>query len=413
MKNEKQHLLPREISFDSFKDFFFPNVQTIDPKLKSTFYKQATASLSLIIIAVTALSLLMLALSLFSNISTFELIKTLLIIFAFFAAIIIVRRLFSIERLDYSLLVLTIFFILSWGVAKDVSNFGVEYNAYGWMFVSVVFFGLVFMPFMPKFSLILAVYCSVLYMVLWVLFVIPLVEPTIFLGSNAGNWFSGLLQNIQSGKSSMEQHHFYTATHFIVYFLFGGLAFIFRAANLRSYIKTVMIDKKLSNQEIELKAARALLLKPESQHLEFKSSARWDYRENKTNKELEKVIIKTIAGFMNSDGGILFIGVDDNGNAVGLEKDFNSLGKKDSDGFHAFIIRIISAHIGREYCENVRIFFHLIDNKEVCSVSVEPSQVPVFLEKHEGAFFVRTGNSTQRLNAKEALEYIGRHFQKT
>ncbi|GEM_PF-607061 len=407
-----EHLLPRNIDRNALREYFFPDIKSIDPKLKETFYKQATASLFLIIIAVTGLGALMLFLSLFSSISTFALAKTLFIIFIVFALIIVLRRLLPTTRADYALLIFTVFFIASWSVAKDVSNFGVDFNAYGWMFAAVIFFGLVFMPFTPRFSLLVAGYCSGLYLILWILFVIPIIGPETFAGSFLGDLFSGLLTNIQTGRANMEQFGFYTAWHFMIYFLFGGLAFIFRAANLRSFIKTVVIGKRLSNQETELRAARALLSKPESQHLEFKSSARWDYRENKTNKELEKVIIKTIAGFMNSDGGILFIGVDDDGKAVGLEKDFQSLGKKDSDGYQAFLIRLVSAYLGREHCEGVRVFFHEIDDKEVCSVSVEPSETAVFIEKLEGAFFVRTGNSTQQLNAKEANEYIGRHFTK-
>jgi hypothetical protein len=34
------------------------------------------------------------------------------------------------------------------------------------------------------------------------------------------------------------------------------------------------------------------------------------------------------------------------------------------------------------------------------------------VEKMEGALYVRTGNSTQELNTKEALEYVGRHFER-
>jgi predicted HTH transcriptional regulator len=50
---------------------------------------------------------------------------------------------------------------------------------------------------------------------------------------------------------------------------------------------------------------------------------------------LEKVISKTIAVFVNSEGDTLFIGVDDDddGNVVGLENDFQVLKKKNIYGF--------------------------------------------------------------------------------
>ena len=49
----------------------------------------------------------------------------------------------------------------------------------------------------------------------------------------------------------------------------------------------------------------------ESDLVEFKSSARWDYRELKPNKVLEGVIAKTLAGFLNAKGGTLLIGASD------------------------------------------------------------------------------------------------------
>jgi predicted HTH transcriptional regulator len=59
--------------------------------------------------------------------------------------------------------------------------------------------------------------------------------------------------------------------------------------------------------------------------LEFKSSLRWGVPEGGVNKTLEKVIVKTIAGFLNSkDGGTLLIGVADNGTILGLEGDYGS-----------------------------------------------------------------------------------------
>jgi hypothetical protein len=48
-----------------------------------------------------------------------------------------------------------------------------------------------------------------------------------------------------------------------------------------------------------------LISQGESSQLEFKSSARWDLRENKKNKAMEQIILKTVAAFLNSQGGTL------------------------------------------------------------------------------------------------------------
>jgi hypothetical protein len=52
-----------------------------------------------------------------------------------------------------------------------------------------------------------------------------------------------------------------------------------------------------------------LIQSGEGQNLEFKSSLRWDLNLSQVNKELTKTVAKTVAGFMNGDGGTLLIGV--------------------------------------------------------------------------------------------------------
>ncbi len=54
----------------------------------------------------------------------------------------------------------------------------------------------------------------------------------------------------------------------------------------------------------------------------------WDYKENKNNKQLEFVIAKTISAFMNSDGGLLVLGIDDNKTVLGIEPDIQLLTRK-------------------------------------------------------------------------------------
>src|SRR5208283_3043698 len=78
---------------------------------------------------------------------------------------------------------------------------------------------------------------------------------------------------------------------------------------------------------------RELIAQGESDSLEFKSSFRWDLRENKVNRALEGVVLKTIAGYMNGNGGTLLIGVADDGRVVGLGHDYPTLKKPDRDGF--------------------------------------------------------------------------------
>src|SRR5262249_42342741 len=91
---------------------------------------------------------------------------------------------------------------------------------------------------------------------------------------------------------------------------------------------------------------RELIRRGETSRVEFKASLRFDFKEQKVNKELTKVVVKTIAGFMNSEGGTLLIGVADNGDVVGLERDIETLSKKLTDGFELALRTAIANLLG-------------------------------------------------------------------
>ncbi len=145
----------------------------------------------------------------------------------------------------------------------------------------------------------------------------------------------------------------------------------------------------------------------ENESVEFKSSIRYDYHQKSTNKELELVIAKTISGFMNANGGKLLIGVDDDGNILGLENDFKTLKNKNKDGYERKIFEIIAFYLGKEACFNNHVTFYEFTNKLVCLVYIEPSNNPVYLsENGKTGFYVRTGNATYPLSIKDTVKYL-------
>ena len=150
----------------------------------------------------------------------------------------------------------------------------------------------------------------------------------------------------------------------------------------------------------------------ESATLEFKSTLRWDVQQNKVNKDLQKVIAKTIAALLNSEGGTLVIGVSDDGDIYGIEPDLKSLGRQDTDGFFQTLVQVLDNYLGREFIPFVKPRFENHDDKTVCVVEVEASPKPVFL--HEGSsseFHIRAGNTTRPLDLETAYDYIGMHWQ--
>ncbi|MDO9168809.1 MAG: ATP-binding protein [Methylobacter sp.] len=152
----------------------------------------------------------------------------------------------------------------------------------------------------------------------------------------------------------------------------------------------------------------SIIQKGEGSYLEFKSSLRWDMVESRVNRSLEGVVLKTLAGFLNSHlSGTLLIGVSDDGQIIGLDKDYQTLKKPNQDGFEQNLMAAISNNLGTDLCQFVHVLFHVIDNNEVCRLIISPAPRPVFLDQgNTPKFFVRTGGGTRDLNIREALDYI-------
>lgn len=162
-----------------------------------------------------------------------------------------------------------------------------------------------------------------------------------------------------------------------------------------------LVKQDNSNAEIH-----ELILNGETETAEFKSTLRFDLNKGEVNKKLEYVIVKTIAAFMNTEGGTLFIGVDDNQSILGLDADIQTLPKKNQDGFELHLIELIKKFIGGELSQYVKITFPEIEGTAICMVKISKSSKPVFTV-HEGRedFFKRVGCSSQPLSRLEQSEY--------
>ena len=171
------------------------------------------------------------------------------------------------------------------------------------------------------------------------------------------------------------------------------------------------IDLK-NNDGIEDAELKKLILIGENEKLEMKSTLRYDLRQNIVNKNLEFVIAKTVSAFLNSDGGILIIGVDDDGNALGLEKDIETLSKKDIDGFELHLRNIIKKYLGSNFEKYLKVTFPTIDDKTICKVKILKSGKPVFANfEGKDGFYVRNGNSSIPKNREEQSEYEKLHWK--
>ena len=179
------------------------------------------------------------------------------------------------------------------------------------------------------------------------------------------------------------------------------------AKQLRQFISPQDLAAAIKQQSLA-----ELLLAGEGEYLEYKSSFVWDYRRQAANKRLRIPVIKTLAAFMNSAGGVLLIGVDDAGEILGIEADFVTQRKQDVDGWENTFNTMFNQLIGAESRRFVSTVFKTEEGKTVCILSVEPTPYPIFVtDKGEEAFYVRAGNGTQSLSVKNALRYVQTRFE--
>jgi len=123
----------------------------------------------------------------------------------------------------------------------------------------------------------------------------------------------------------------------------------------------------------------------------------------KSGKEIEIGWLKTIAAFMNSDGGILLIGVNDDGKIVGIEAD--DFASEDKCSLHCK--NLINTHIGPEFSRFIHPKMHQVQGKNIMVIECERVRKPVFLSmgKNED-FYVRFGPSSLKLTMSQMAKYL-------
>lgn len=186
-------------------------------------------------------------------------------------------------------------------------------------------------------------------------------------------------------------------------------------SNFEEYVHIIKQMAQSSSGRFMSRDINHLLEEGEGLFVEFKETLRYDARKGEISKDLERVAMKTIVGFMNADGGTLLIGVNDSGKVIGLDRDYKLMPKKNRDSFENHFNMLVKTMIGLSFAKYVAIKFEKVDGQDICIVTVRESHKPAYLlgingDKKE-EFFVRVGNSTQPFSMSETEEYIATHWK--
>ena len=145
----------------------------------------------------------------------------------------------------------------------------------------------------------------------------------------------------------------------------------------------------------------------ESEKIEFKSTLRFNMHTGKFGREIEHAALKSIAAFLNSWGGILLIGVDDQQNITGIDKD--NFENDDKTLLH--LATMVKERMGTHFMQFIKGSIETIDSRKVLRIDVSPSNLPAYLTNNSDEYFyVRTGPSTTELKPSRIYDYIENRF---
>ena len=145
----------------------------------------------------------------------------------------------------------------------------------------------------------------------------------------------------------------------------------------------------------------------ETEGVEFKSTFRVNLYTNKKDRAIEKAALKTMCAFLNTEGGILLIGVDDAGEVLGLAND--NFANHDKLLLH--VTNMIKERIGALHLQFIQFAIEEVDGQDLLRIDCSAATMPAyFLDDEHDAFFIRTGPSTTSLRLRDVPAYIRSRF---
>ena len=160
------------------------------------------------------------------------------------------------------------------------------------------------------------------------------------------------------------------------------------------------LDEVPIEQEIEIQESKNVnvILEGEGNAVEFKPALLYNFKTGKGGISVKAKIATAICAFLNSNGGILYIGLNDDGMPIGLDNDFSlSNGKKPKDYFQNEFDQMIEHFLSFSVKSNIIGCFDELNGKDIFVVTVEPIfNKTIFLNSIDGKEFWVRGNAGNR-----------------
>jgi len=149
-----------------------------------------------------------------------------------------------------------------------------------------------------------------------------------------------------------------------------------------------------------------LIAAGESDQVEFKIAALLNPRSGHPEGNMIQPVIKTVTCLLNSAGGVLLIGVEDNSQVVGVEREYAAVNqqKQNRDGYQLWLGGKLRATFGDARAEVIRLKIEEVHSHDVCRIEVPAYDEPTYTP--DGDFYRRSQVECVKLNTQQAHGYI-------
>lgn len=170
-------------------------------------------------------------------------------------------------------------------------------------------------------------------------------------------------------------------------------------------------EELISDNQASIAIIRAAVAAGESKTVEFKETFSFNVRSGSKEKDknLEHTALKNIAGFLNSDGGVLLVGVTDSGEVVGIDREIKLFHKGSHDYFLQYFMGELKSKLGKDVFVNLKYGLTEIDSVPVLVCHCSPGQQECFLGDSD-EFWIRVNPAALQLKGREMTSYIQTRF---
>lgn len=167
---------------------------------------------------------------------------------------------------------------------------------------------------------------------------------------------------------------------------------------------TDSVDADFDITEINLSL---LASEGDSEDVEFKATLFTNLHTGNKDPRFEFAVIRTIAGFLNTGGGTLIVGVADDGSSLGIAaKEFNS-----EEEMSAYVAKLVEKYLGLQIMNNLYIHFEDYEESRVMIIKCRKAATPIYLQDDQNKrFFVRSGSVTTEIMGNQVAEYCAKRF---